>query len=392
MDLALTPLQEAYRSKVRQWFDENLPATWSIADGNPLDDLRWGEVNRDWERKLARGGYIGIAWPREYGGQGLSMLEHYLFSQEYGRRCAPDGDNTIGRELTAPVLLNAGSESQKRRFLPAIARGEEVWCQAFSEPNAGSDLASLKTKAVWRDDAWRLTGHKIWSSYARYAQWALLLGRTASEDKPYKGLSLFLVPLDAPGVTARPIKQASGRSMFSEIFLDDVPVSSEWVVGAPGMGWKVAAQVLQSERATTRLYKQARYMSELAYLASIYDLRLGHDAQAQRRPDLEQQIGQVMAELLALKALNTQTVARLASGMELGPESSIVKLLWSSAHQALTHLGMDLLGATAPAPNSVDLEETIVDLYLHSRAETIFAGATEVQQMIIADRVLSLPR
>lgn len=393
MDLSLTPEQLAYRERVKQWFDANLPSTWSIGDGAPPDDIRWGKVNGAWELKLAQGGFIGIAWPKEYGGQGLSMVEHYLFSEEYGRRFAPDGINTVGRELTAPVLLHAGTEAQKRRFLPAIARGAEAWCQAFSEPNAGSDLASLKTRAIWRGGAWYLTGHKTWSSYARYAQWCLLLGRTSIEAKPNQGLTLFLVSLNSSGVTARPIRQASGRSLFSEIFFEDVRVSPDNVVGAPGTGWKVAANVLQGERATTRLYKQSRFESELKVLAAMLAARGAHESRLLAESDLAQQFGQVMAELVALRALNLQTVSRLAAGADLGPDASIVKLLWSRAHQALTHLAMDVLGHTASATGEEHgLEETFVDLYMHSRAETIFAGATEIQQMIIADRVLSLPR
>lgn len=381
MDIRFTPEQENYRGKFRAWLDANLPRTTRPEDDD--EDARW---QAEWERKLHAAGYSGIAWPKEYGGQGLTVADHYIVQEELGRAMAPEGINNIGRELVGPIVLAVGTEEQKRHYVPRLLRLDDVWCQGFSEPNAGSDLASLQTRAERDGEDWLVSGQKVWTSYARHSNWCILLARTDRAAPKHRGITLFLMPMDLPGVVVRPLKQITGRSDFNELFLDGVRISDSLRLGGVNEGWQVANGVLGFERATTRLYRQARFMRELrdliALVGRLRPERL-QDAGFRRR------IAEMYAELEVVRFLNLKAVSRIGAGARIGPESSLQKLVWSEAHQRLAALAAELLDEDLLAN-----EETAHFRYVwfQSRAETIYAGTSEIQRNIIADRVLALPR
>jgi alkylation response protein AidB-like acyl-CoA dehydrogenase len=385
VDIALTPEQRRYRDGVRAWLKDNLPAGWAngMPAGRPSED-----VERDlliaWERRVHAAGYSGIAWPKEYGGQGLTMVEHYLASVEFGRVAAPESVNTIGRELVGPILLAVGTEEQKCRFIPRILGVEDVWCQGFSEPNAGSDLASLKTRAVRDGNDWVIDGQKIWTSYAHFANYCILLARTgAAQAKPHKAITLFIVEMDRPGVDIRPIRHMNGLRHFNEVFFTGVRVPDHMRIGPVDGGWSVAVSVLGFERATTRLYRQARYVNELQALAGIAQRNGASDATRGR-------LGGIAAELEILRYHNLQFVSRIAAGEPIGDEASLLKLSWSQAHQELAGAALDILGPALD--ENGDDAERFRQIYLTARGETIYAGSSQIQKNIIAERVLGLPR
>jgi alkylation response protein AidB-like acyl-CoA dehydrogenase len=388
MDIRFTPEQERYRAEARAWIGRNLPRP---AGGNPLrgpeDEVENARFQKDWERKLYDAGYSGIAWPKVYGGQGLTLVEHYIVQEELGRVAAPEGINSIGRELVGPIMLAIGTEEQKRHYVPRLLRLDDVWCQGFSEPNAGSDLASVQTCAVRDGEHWLISGQKVWTSYARFSNWCILLARTDREAAKHKGLTLFLMPLDAGGITIKPLKQITGRSEFNEVFLDGVRVADSLRLGAVNDGWRVANGVLGFERATTRLYRQARFAKELDLLIELLERsgsrRLSED------PGFRRRLAAVHVELEVLRYHNLKVVSRIANGAAIGPEASLHKLAWSETHRKLADLAVDILGEDFAADVGA---EPFRDVYLQAQAETIYAGTSEIQRNIIADRVLGLPR
>lgn len=381
MDIRFTPEQEKYRREFRAWLDANLPRS-----PRPDDDDEDAAYQADWERKLNAAGYSGIAWPKEYGGQGLTIAEHYVVQEELGRALAPEGINNIGRELVGPIVLAVGSEAQKRHYVPRLLRLDDIWCQGFSEPNAGSDLASLQTRAERDGDDWVVNGQKVWTSYARHSNWCILLARTDRAAPKHKGITLFLLSMDLPGVTVRPLKQITGRCDFNELFLEDVRIPDRLRLGGVNEGWQVANGVLGFERATTRLYRQARFRRELNDLIALTE-RLRPERL--RDAGFRRRIAGVYAELEIVRYHALKVVSRIGHGAKIGPESSLQKLAWSEAHQSLAALAADLLGDDFLTHEDAAHFRYI---YFQSRAETIFAGTSEIQRNIIADRVLELPR
>ena len=391
MDFLLTPAQRAFRDSLRSWLEPNLPDTWRNGRFSaPLSEAERGAALRQWESRVHAAGYAGLHWPRQYGGHGLTLVEHFIFGEETGRIGAPEGINPIGRELVAGVLLHAGSEDQKSRLLPRIATCQNVRCQGFSEPNAGSDLTSLKTRADLRDGAWHINGQKIWTSYAQHADMCLLLARTSVEKKNNQGLTLLAVPMRTPGITRRGMQQLDGTWDFNEVFFDNVTIPANCAIGPIGEGWAVSGAVLAIERATTRLYRQARYVNELKH---------AHRVASARRPggvlsdDMRHTIARVYSELLVLRALNVHFVGRIVAGEKVGSEASILKQCWSHFHQHATSAIADMLGEDHwfPPVDAMDCER-FMPVYFHSRAETIFAGTSEIQKDIISERLLDMPR
>ncbi|WP_031358335.1 acyl-CoA dehydrogenase family protein [Caballeronia sordidicola] len=391
MDFLLTEEQRAFRAGLRNWLKKHLPENWRNGHFTPrLEDARRGEVLRAWERSVSEAGYAGLHWPTAYGGKGLTLVEHFIYGDECGRIAAPEGINPIGRELVAGVLLHAGSEVQKKYYLPRIAACEDIWCQGFSEPDAGSDLTALKTRAVERDGNWVVTGRKIWTSYAQHADMCLLLVRTSSEPKKHQGLTLMAVPMNSPGITRRGIQQLDEEWDFNEVFFDEVVVPAENVIGPVGEGWRVSGAVLAIERATTRLYRQARYVNELQHAYRVASAR--RDAVVES-DYFRRAIAQAYSQLLVLRALNVRFVSRIVAGEQVGAEASIGKQCWSHFHQESTGIIADLLEEDHWFPPADDLDcDRFMPVYFHSRAETIFAGTSEIQKDIIAERLLDMPR
>ena len=392
MDMHVTgDAAEEYGRDKRDWLRANLPPGFRT----DAPDYRAPGLDacRDWEAAMHRAGLAGITWPVEYGGHGLSIREHLAANRAIGAVPMPESVNSIGKELAGPIILAIGTEEQKLRFLPAILEMRDLWCQGFSEPDAGSDLAGLRTRAVPDGDGWRVTGQKIWTSGGMKAQRCLLLARTGKLEDRHKGLALFAVRMDSEGLTRRPIKQIDGGDEFAEVFFDNVWVAPEDALGLPDEGWSAAIRVLSIERATNRMYRAWRFENELLHLvaACLAEPTLAALVDGGR---YAARLAETAADIEAVKGHVEPTVEKLARGEPIGARGSLMKLHWSEAHQRFTALAQEILGQAPPgAPAPVrGAQRRFRDLYLRARAETIYAGTTEIQLGIIADRILDLPK
>ena len=393
MDLAFTPGQQEYRAQVRSWIAGNLPAGWGGTFSGPEDIAESARLRQDWERALFKAGYNGVHWPRAYGGQGLDYIHHLIVSEELGRVAAPEPVNIAGMELAGPIILAVGTEEQKQRHLPRIVACDEIWCQGFSEPGAGSDLAALSTRAERIGDSWVISGHKIWTSYASVAQWCFLLARTDKDAPRHKGITMFLVPMEAAGITVKPLEQINGRTEFSELFFDDVRIPAAANLGPVNDGWRVANEVLAVERGTNRLYRQARFQNEFEHLLSSALQTPALRSRLEPHSALRQRFASIYAKLRIHRLHNLKMIGRMDAGEKIGVETSYIKLFWSEMHQELGELALDVLGAEAALNDALSFAEgRFQDVYLTSRATTIYAGTAQVQRNIIAERLLGLPR
>jgi alkylation response protein AidB-like acyl-CoA dehydrogenase len=394
VDLRPTPEQEAVRSACRAWLREHLP--WEYGVGLPprFDDLA-EEVAflRGWQAKLAAGGWVGVTWPTEYGGRGAGPLHHYIVQEELARARAPELVGRIGINLVGPTLLAHGTDEQKARWLPGILGADLLFCQLFSEPDAGSDLAALATRAVRTSvagvDGWVLDGQKVWTSYAQFADWGLCLARTNHDVKKQAGITAFVVDMGAPGVEIRPLRQITDESDFNEVFFTDVFVPDDCRVGAVDDGWRVSQSTLTHERGTNprQLVIHVQLLEELLRLALE---RGGFD---DRR--MEQRLAEAYVEVRLFQLHNWRSLSRLQAGKPLGPEGSALKLYWSEMSQRLHDTALAVLGDAAPL--WFDADENPGDgrwqrSWLYYQAASIFAGTNEIQRNIIGERVLGLPR
>lgn len=382
---------EAYRQAARGWLAANLPADFR-SDSAAFSPPALAQ-SVAWEAAMHRAGLAGITWPTAYGGYGRSLREHLIANQEIGALAMPESLNSIGKELAGPIILAIGTEAQKQRFLPAILDMSNIWCQGFSEPEAGSDLAGLRTRAVRNGDVWRINGQKIWTSGAYRAQHCLLLARTGPLEDRHRGLALFAVPLDAKGVRVRTIKSIDGKENFCEVFFDDVEVSQADALGAPDEGWAAAIRVLGIERATNRMYRAWRFENELRHLISACKTDPALADLLQER-HYAARLAETVVDIEVLKAHVETAVDALVSGEQIGARGSLAKLHWSEAHQRFAALATELLSkASLPLTSAVKVAQRRFEgIYLQSRAETIYAGTTEIQLGIIADRILELSR
>jgi alkylation response protein AidB-like acyl-CoA dehydrogenase len=380
VDLSFTDHQQAFRAEVREWLAAHVPA-----DPLPSMDTAEGfERHRAWERELAEARLSVVSWPEEFGGRKADLIDWLIFEEEYWAAGAPGRVSQNGIFLLAPTLLAYGTDAQKRRFLPAMATAEQVWAQAWSEPEAGSDLASLRATATPDGDGWRLNGQKTWSSRAVYADWGFGLFRSDPESDKHRGLTYVLFPLDAEGVTVRPIAQLDGDPGFAEIFFDDVFVPGDQVLGAIGQGWKVAMATTSSERGLT-LRSPGRFMATADRLLAL--------ARTSTDQTLRDAAVQAWLDADAYRLHTFQAVARLDEGIELGADSSLMKVFWSELDLRLHELALELLGPRATlSAEAPDAEGRWLDGFLFSLAGPIYAGTNEIQRNIIAERVLGLPR
>ena len=392
MDGALHDLTgEAFRAHARHWLAANVPPGF-LADQPDYAPPALAQCLA-WEAAMHRAGLAGITWPRAYGGHGRTLREHLIANQEIGRLALPESVNSIGKELAGPIILAIGTEAQKRRYLPAILEMREIWCQGFSEPEAGSDLAALRTRAVRDGDGWRITGQKIWTSGAAKSQRCLLLARTGPLEDRHKGLALFAVPMDSPGIRVRPIRQINDKESFAEVFFDAVPVAPEDALGAPDEGWNAAIRVLAIERATNRMYRAWRFENELRHLVSACRQDPALAALLQDGA-WRQRLAATRVDIEMVKGHVEPVVEALLAGEPIGARGSLMKLHWSEAHQRFAALALEMLALASPdaTPAVTAAQKRFQDIYLSARAETIYAGTTEIQLAIIADRVLQLPR
>jgi len=382
---------EALRARLRGWLDENVPP--HLLEDRPGHRPATVEELTEWERRCYHAGFWGITWPEAYGGHGLTIREHLIANQEIGRLALPPSVNSVAKELVGPILLSAGTEAQKETLLRPILEMEHVWCQGFSEPDAGSDLARLRTRADRIDGGWRINGQKIWTSYASRADYCLLLARTGTVEDRHKGLVLFALPMNLAGIEARPIPQIAEVDGFCETFFTDVEIGDDAVIGSVDGGWRAAVSVLSVERATNRMYRGCRFENELMHL-----IRTCREAPA-LAPLLEdagyrQRIGALWTDMEVIKANAADVVDRVAEGREIGEYGSFIKLHWSEAHQRLAVLGLEMLNHAWRTDDAAvqRAKERFEAMYLEGRCETIYAGTSEIQLGIIADRILGLPR
>ena len=377
MDLSFTPEEQAFASDVREWLAANLGEVPTFATFD--DEIQWG---REWQARLAAERWVGLHWPAEYGGRGASPVQVAIFNAEYARARAPQPVNRVGINLAGPTLLAHGTGEQKERWLSKILNAEEIWCQLFSEPGAGSDLASLTTKAVPADDGWLLSGQKVWTSYAQYARWGICLARTDPDAPKHKGISYLVVDMQADGIDIRPLTQITGEAEFNEVFLDEVFVPTDHLVGDLNQGWAVANTTLAHERGTNFPFKE-QVVHEV-YLAELW----GEASRTGKldEPKVVDQLAQAYVELAVLRLHNWRTLSRLARGEEPGPESSWVKLAWTDLTQHLSDAALDVVEPASPLWGKWQRQ------WLWSKAASIAGGTSEVQRTIIGDRILGLPR
>jgi len=389
MDLSYAPAEERFRSQLRAWLQANPPGP----EPEALD--AWVAYGKDWQRRLYEGGWCGVSWPAEYGGRGASLIEQIIFQEEMARARSPQLINLAGLTMGGPVLIAHGSEAQKRRHLPRILSAEEIWCQGFSEPNAGSDLAALKTRAVLDGDHFIVNGQKVWTSFARYADWCMLLVRTDPTAAKHRGITFLLVDMHSPGITVRPLKQISGDEDFNEVFFADVRVPRDQVVGAVNHGWEIAITTLMHERQTLTFSRQLQSRVALEGLLGLARQWPTAEAPLARRPLARQQLAAAYIDSEAMRYTALRNLTRVLRGGIPGPEGSLEKLFWSEMYQRMLESAVALTGPfgqlVAGSPHAVD-DGRWPHLMLYSRGRTIAAGSSEIQRSIIAERVLGLPR
>ncbi|MBW8754689.1 MAG: acyl-CoA dehydrogenase family protein [Sphingomonadales bacterium] len=380
MNLSYTPEQRAFRQEVRAWMEANVPK-----ERLPSFDLtREGfEAHRDWERKLNQGRWGMVTWPEALGGRGLDLIRWLIFEEEYYRADAPTRVNQNGIFLLGPTMMEFGTEEQKARFLPRMAAGDDIWAQAWSEPGAGSDLAGVRSTATRDGDHYVLNGQKIWSSRAVFADWAFGLFREPGSER-HKGMSLILFPLDAPGVTRRPIERMDGEKVFAEIFLDNVRVPATDRLGGEGEGWKVCMATAGFERGLL-LRSPARYQQAAKKLIALYERHM-----LELPPSMAERVARSWMDADAYALAIYAMCSRLAAGGTIGPESSTNKIFWSELDMALHQTALDILGPRAELMH--DDPEAWLDGYIFALAGPIYAGSNEIQRNIIGERMLGLPK
>ncbi len=389
MDLSFSEEQQRFRAELLEWLAENLERSWTEERRDPAnDETALFEIRRRWQAKLHAAGYLGMNWPEAWGGRGATAVEMGIFREETYRADVPPIPNLLGVGLLGPALIHHGSEEQRRRFLPKLLSAEEIWCQGFSEPGAGSDLAGLRARAEPDGADFRITGQKVWTTFGPWADWIFVLARTDPDDR-HGGISFFLVPLDQDGVEVRPLKQITGESEFGEVFFDGALAKGEHMVGKLGEGWRIAMTILSYERGASALAEPAqndRYFGDL-----VEGVR--ENGTIDQR-DVREKLARLLVENEVMRANGYRTLATLASGRAPGPEASIEKILWSEYAKRQADVALELLGPRAQltirAPHARPEMDWAREL-LWSRAGTIYSGSSEIQRNIIAKRVLGLP-
>ncbi|MFK3677846.1 acyl-CoA dehydrogenase family protein [Microbacterium sp. NPDC090218] len=384
MDATQHDADERFRAEIRGWLEENL--TGRFADlrgrggsGREHEDF---EARLEWNRHMAAAGWTCVAWPVEHGGRGLSIAQQVIFHEEYARADAPARVNHLGEELLGPTLIAHGTPEQQARFLPGIVAVEELWCQGYSEPGAGSDLAAVSTKAQRMGDEWSITGQKVWTSLAQHADWCFVIARTESGSTRHRGLSYLLVPMHQSGIEVRPILQLTATSEFNEVFFDDARTDADLVVGGEGDGFKVAMATLGFERGVSTLAQQIAFRRELDAVIDTAT-RTGAIDDAVLRDRLVR--ARMELEVIRQHALRTL-------GGDQGDGASVTKLLWSNWHRSLGELAMEVSGPASLLVGSDYALDDLQTLFLFSRSDTIYGGSDEIQRNVIAERVLGLPR
>ena len=376
MDLTLSPNEQAFRDELREWLADNHPGE------PPKGEDEGFEFSKQWQRALHAKGYAGLSWPEEYGGRGATLIEQAIFGEELARAKAPGPANVLGLVMGGPVVIAHGSDEQKQRYLEPILSAEEIWCQGFSEPDAGSDLASLKTKAVKDGDDWVVTGQKVWTTLAHEAKWCMLVARTDPDAPKHKGLTYFLMDMEQDAVQINPLHQITGEAEFNELFIEEARIPDANVIGGVGNGWAVAITTLMNERAGLGAASAASMKIALGRL-----IELAKERGVDDDPIIRQKIAALLTEVEALRLNAWRGLTQIMKTGTPGPEGSLPKLQWSAANQGLTELAMDIRGEEAAVRDS-----DWTYRFLRARANSIEGGTTEILKNIVAERVLGLPR
>ncbi|MFN2376434.1 MAG: acyl-CoA dehydrogenase family protein [Candidatus Binatia bacterium] len=394
MDFSYTPEQERFRGELRAWLEaRKAEGAFGDHQHRSLDEVV--SAGRRWQAALYEGGYCGIHWPKEYGGRSAGLLEQIIFQEELARAGSPQLINLLALSMVGPVIIAHGTEEQKKRYLKPILTAEEIWCQGYSEPGAGSDLAALSTRAVLDGDAYVVSGQKVWTSYAQYADFCILLARTNPDVPKHKGITMFIMDMRVPGVEVRPLRQMNGDSEFNEVYLEDARVPRENIVGKEGQGWDMAVALLMHERATLTFQRQLQSrvaLKDLIRFAGEWDT-LGRPPM--QDPIRRQRIAQAYIDSEAMRLTALRHLTRQLRGGHPGPEGSMEKLFWSEMYQRMLMDGVDMLGPygnLAPGDERAPLQGRWPHLMLYSRGRTIAAGTSEIQRGIIAQRVLGMPK
>jgi alkylation response protein AidB-like acyl-CoA dehydrogenase len=383
VDLDDTQEQADYRAQVRSWLDEHRSEAPVLeGPGAITDESEVIAARRAWQGKLAEGGLAGVTWPKEYGGQGLGPIEQVICNQEIARAKVPGILDAIGVGMLGPTIIAHGTDEQKTRYLGPMLHGDEVWCQLFSEPAAGSDLAAVQTRARLQDDgSWRISGQKVWTTNAQFAAYGLLLARTDADQPKHKGLTMFIVPIDAPGVTVRGLRQISGEAEFNEVFFDDLAVAGDAVVGGVGNGWGTALTTLMFERVTIGLGSEG-----LGYNSGRFAQAIASDAAARRDPNVRHQLGEIASEMLAVRFTGYRTLSALQKGQVPGPESGLAKITIVNGAIKAGDLIADVLGPDALAEDS---QWAYMISFLPGLKSA--GGTEEILRNTVGERVLGLP-
>ena len=395
MDFTLTPDQQAFRERVRSWLKTNIPRDWKALGSSEVPRPEAYEFLRKWQRTLYDNGFIGLTWPKEYGGGGLTFLEEMILHEEMALAKAPPVLNVLGVGMAGPTIIAYGTEEQKQRFPAKILSCEEIWCQGYSEPNSGSDLASLQTRAVKDGEHWVINGQKVWTSLAHVADWMMLLARTDPTVPRHKGITYFLLDMKLPGVTVKPLKQITGDAEFNEVFFDNVRVHESHVLGGVNNGWAVGLTTLMYERLALGFGLQMRLRIALESLIEMARRVEKTGRTITKDPVMRQKIAQLWMDTEALKYTGARAITKLLKGELPGPEASTGKMGWVETHQKLQELAMEIEGAYSQLMKG---SERAIDGgvwqygFLRSRANSIEGGTTEVQKNIIGERVLGLPK
>jgi alkylation response protein AidB-like acyl-CoA dehydrogenase len=376
VDLTLSPTEEAFRDDLRGWMQANDPGP------EPEGDEAGFEFRRDWQRTLHQAGWAGLSWPKDYGGRGATLVEQAIFNEEIARARAPQMANVLGLAMGGPTVIAHGTEEQKHRYLGPILSAEEIWCQGFSEPESGSDLASLKTRAVRDGDEWVVTGQKVWTTIAHHATWCMLVARTDPDAPKHAGLTYFLMPMHQDAVQVRPLVQITGEAEFNELFLEEARIPHANIIGGEGNGWAVAITTLMHERATLAFGLQVAVRIALQEL-----IETAREEGASGDPMVRDRLAQLFIETEVLRLNAYRGLTQIMKSGVPGPEGSLGKWHWSEVNQSLTELAMDILG-----PQSMLRDSDWSYRFLRARANSIEGGTTEILKNIVAERVLGLPR
>ena len=391
MNLHFSEAEEAFRQEVADWLAANLTGEFARLKfrGGPGEEHIYPEERKLWEQKLADGGWTCPGWPMEYGGRGCTIVQQVIFHEEYARAGAPGRMGHIGVELAGPTIIARGTAEQKQRYLPGIVAGTDFWCQGYSEPGAGSDLANVRTRAAFCEASgqWIINGQKVWTSLAQESRYCFVIARTDPESSGHKGLGFFLVEMDQPGVDIRPIKQMTGTAEFNEVYFDDARCGADAIVGKPGEGWSVAMDLLGFERGVSTLGQQMLFRNELNRIIAI-----ARENGKAEDPLIRQRLAKAWSGLKIMRYNSMRMLSGKNDG-RLRKEALIYKLFWSTWHRDLGELAMDVLGPEAELIGEGNYElSSLQAMYLFSRSDTIYGGTNEIQRNIIAERGLGMPR